>query len=223
MQNPNPTPFFAADNTLRAGDTVTVNQILVEVETAKSLVELPSPWEGAVLELLAQVGETLEVGAAENYRRHHELHFNALRNIDGKQIGDTQTAGALYKSGDDTITVKGDWGAGSVQLTEIPTVDETFDNIVAFWNPKEPVQPGQEYLLSYKLHWGATPPATPPLATVQDTRTGLGGELAGATPRPEWQGTPARPTILRFGAAAKTSASTWVAERTRRASASTTV
>ncbi len=31
--------------------------------------------------------ETLEVGAAENYRRHHELHFNALRNIDGKQIG----------------------------------------------------------------------------------------------------------------------------------------
>ncbi len=31
----------------------------------------------------------------------------------------------------------GGWGKGSVQLVEIPTVDETFDNIVAFWNPAE--------------------------------------------------------------------------------------
>ena len=30
----------------------------------------------------------------------------------------------------------GGWGKGAVQLVEIPTVDETFDNIVAFWNPR---------------------------------------------------------------------------------------
>ena len=48
---------------VRVGDQVSVDQPLVEIETAKSLVELPSPWEGAVLELLAQEGETLEVGA----------------------------------------------------------------------------------------------------------------------------------------------------------------
>ncbi|MCT1602583.1 2-oxo acid dehydrogenase subunit E2 [Kocuria sp. p3-SID1433] len=48
---------------VRVGDEVVVDQPLVEIETAKSLVELPSPWEGAVLELLAQEGETLEVGA----------------------------------------------------------------------------------------------------------------------------------------------------------------
>ncbi|WP_217995877.1 biotin/lipoyl-containing protein [Kribbia dieselivorans] len=45
------------------GDTVTVNQVLVEVETSKSLVELPSPWAGTVVELLAQVGETIAVGS----------------------------------------------------------------------------------------------------------------------------------------------------------------
>ena len=44
------------------GDTVTVNQILVEVETAKSLVELPSPQAGAVDALLVEEGQTIEVG-----------------------------------------------------------------------------------------------------------------------------------------------------------------
>lgn len=46
------------------GDTVAVNDILVEIETAKSLVELPSPFSGTVGELLAPEGETVTVGAA---------------------------------------------------------------------------------------------------------------------------------------------------------------
>jgi len=46
------------------GDTVTVNQVLVEIETAKSLVELPSPFDGVVGELLVPEGETVEVGTA---------------------------------------------------------------------------------------------------------------------------------------------------------------
>jgi pyruvate dehydrogenase E2 component (dihydrolipoamide acetyltransferase) len=45
------------------GDTVTVNQVLVEIETAKSLVELPSPFAGTVTALHAAEGVTLEVGA----------------------------------------------------------------------------------------------------------------------------------------------------------------
>ncbi|NLF06168.1 MAG: 2-oxo acid dehydrogenase subunit E2 [Actinomycetales bacterium] len=44
------------------GDTVEVNQPLVEVETAKSLVELPSPFTGVVAEILVPVGRTVEVG-----------------------------------------------------------------------------------------------------------------------------------------------------------------
>ena len=44
------------------GDHVTVNQIICEIETAKSVVELPCPFEGEVDELLVQAGETVEVG-----------------------------------------------------------------------------------------------------------------------------------------------------------------
>lgn len=71
----------------------------------------------------------------------------------------------------------GNWGAGSVQLVEIPTIDETFDNIVALWNPAQPVEPGQELLYSYTLHWGTTPPTPPRLAHTVDTFTGLGGVI----------------------------------------------
>ena len=45
------------------GDTVEVNQMVLEVETAKSLVELPIPWDGVVKELLVSEGDTVEVGA----------------------------------------------------------------------------------------------------------------------------------------------------------------
>jgi 2-oxoisovalerate dehydrogenase E2 component (dihydrolipoyl transacylase) len=45
------------------GDTVEVNQPLLEVETAKSLVELPCPVDGVVTELLVREGDTVEVGA----------------------------------------------------------------------------------------------------------------------------------------------------------------
>ncbi|MER6663026.1 dihydrolipoamide acetyltransferase family protein [Amycolatopsis japonica] len=48
---------------VKPGDTVTVNQIVVEVETAKAAVELPIPWAGVVTELLVEPGQTVEVGA----------------------------------------------------------------------------------------------------------------------------------------------------------------
>jgi 2-oxoisovalerate dehydrogenase E2 component (dihydrolipoyl transacylase) len=45
------------------GNEVKINDILVEVETSKSLVELPSPYAGRVTELLVNEGDTVEVGA----------------------------------------------------------------------------------------------------------------------------------------------------------------
>lgn len=45
------------------GDTVELNQIIAEVETAKALVELPSPFAGVVSRLYAEPGTTVEVGA----------------------------------------------------------------------------------------------------------------------------------------------------------------
>jgi 2-oxoisovalerate dehydrogenase E2 component (dihydrolipoyl transacylase) len=47
---------------VKPGDVVEVNQILVEIETAKSLVELPSPFAGTVTEVLVQPGQTVDVG-----------------------------------------------------------------------------------------------------------------------------------------------------------------
>jgi len=47
---------------VQPGDRVTVNQTIVEVETAKAAVELPCPWEGVVTELLADEGATVDVG-----------------------------------------------------------------------------------------------------------------------------------------------------------------
>ncbi len=45
------------------GDTVTLNQVIVEIETAKAAVELPSPFAGVVSELFAEPGATVAVGA----------------------------------------------------------------------------------------------------------------------------------------------------------------
>ena len=47
---------------VKVGDQVSINQTICEIETAKSLVELPCPFEGEVTELLAQEGDTVEVG-----------------------------------------------------------------------------------------------------------------------------------------------------------------
>lgn len=44
------------------GDEVKVNQVLVEIETAKAAVELPSPYAGVVRELLVEAGTTVDVG-----------------------------------------------------------------------------------------------------------------------------------------------------------------
>jgi glucans biosynthesis protein len=60
-------------------------------------------------------------------------------------------------------------------LVEIPAPDETFDNIVAFWNPAEKPQKGQELLFGYKLYWCREIPVASGLATVRATRTGIGG------------------------------------------------
>src|SRR5688572_20649999 len=47
---------------VKVGDTIEINDVIVEIETAKSLVELPSPYEGQVLALLVSEGETVPVG-----------------------------------------------------------------------------------------------------------------------------------------------------------------
>jgi 2-oxoisovalerate dehydrogenase E2 component (dihydrolipoyl transacylase) len=47
---------------VKPGDTVRINQIIVDIETAKAVVELPSPYAGTVSALLVEAGQTVDVG-----------------------------------------------------------------------------------------------------------------------------------------------------------------
>ena len=47
---------------VKVGDVIEINDIVCEIETAKSIVELPSPYAGTVGALLVQEGETIAVG-----------------------------------------------------------------------------------------------------------------------------------------------------------------
>ncbi|MEL6642708.1 MAG: glucan biosynthesis protein [Pseudomonadota bacterium] len=75
----------------------------------------------------------------------------------------------------------GDWGDGAVMLVEIPTVDEFFDNIVAFWRPDAPLEAGREYRYRYRILAGAAPvPAIQPAAVVTQSRSGRVHDRPGA-------------------------------------------
>jgi periplasmic glucans biosynthesis protein len=66
----------------------------------------------------------------------------------------------------------GDWGPGRVELVQLPTPDETQDNVVAYWVPDRLPAPGQPWDVSYRLHWQGDTPAAPPGAWVAHTRIG---------------------------------------------------
>ena len=72
------------------------------------------------------------------------------------------------------VEPKGEWGEGSVDLIELPTGTEYADNIVAFWRPKDPLQPGGDYNYAYRLTWLYQAPAPVELAKIVQTRVGEG-------------------------------------------------
>lgn len=49
------------------------------------------------------------------------------------------------------VEPRGQWGEGSIELVEIPTSDETNDNIVAYWTPKVAPEPGQSPSWGYRI------------------------------------------------------------------------
>jgi len=68
----------------------------------------------------------------------------------------------------------GDWGAGGLQLIEIPSDSEANDNIIAYWRPRQPLIAGNETSFAYRQFWCWYPPEQPALAIVTDTRSGRG-------------------------------------------------
>jgi glucans biosynthesis protein len=76
-----------------------------------------------------------------------------------------------------------DWGEGAVQLVELRSDDETEDNIVAMWVPKQPVKAGSSLRYRYRLQWCATEPHETALARCVATRLGRGGEPGKVRPK----------------------------------------
>jgi glucans biosynthesis protein len=72
------------------------------------------------------------------------------------------------------VVPKGNWGAGRIELVQIPSPDETNDNIVAFWVPATQPQPKQPYELEYRLLWQKDAETRPPDAWVTQSRLGSG-------------------------------------------------
>ncbi|WP_406858389.1 glucan biosynthesis protein [Alsobacter sp. KACC 23698] len=68
----------------------------------------------------------------------------------------------------------GDWSPGLVQLIEIPTESEINDNVLTYWRPKQPLQPGGDVSVAYRQFWCWQPPERTQLAIVTATRVGKG-------------------------------------------------
>ena len=93
-----------------------------------------------------------------------------------RDFGHYQDDGVFYNRRPSAwIKPMGDWGRGVVQLVEIPTEDETFDNIVAYWVPEKPVKRGDSLTFDYDIEWRARDPETLAVASVVATRQGQGG------------------------------------------------
>lgn len=73
------------------------------------------------------------------------------------------------------VEPQGEWGKGSVQLIEIPSDAERYDNIAAFWVPEKPVEAGQQLEFNYRLSFFLDMPNLSPGGRTLASRVGAGG------------------------------------------------
>ncbi len=71
-----------------------------------------------------------------------------------------------------------EWGKGVIQLIEIPSNSEKYDNIVAFWIPEKPTEAGQEWVFHYRLYFELEEShRRGPSSKTLSTRIGAGGTV----------------------------------------------
>lgn len=117
------------------------------------------------------------------------LQFSSFVDVNPKGFGALQRARSVEAYQDDDqhwerrpslwTEPLGEWGAGAMQLVEIPSESEINENIVAYWRPEAPLAPGKEAAFSYRQFWCWEPPARPPYAVSTEARAGRapGGKL----------------------------------------------
>lgn len=66
----------------------------------------------------------------------------------------------------------GDWGKGAVVLFEIPSKEETNDNIVVYWEPEHKIIAGEPFSLTYRIHWDSKMPTSIAGPRVANSRHG---------------------------------------------------
>lgn len=134
-------------------------------------------------------GLALETGAGERLwrplRNPHRVTTTSFLDDGPRGFGLIQRDRAFAHYQDDGVfyhrrpsawvAPRGDWGRGAVRLVEIPTADETFDNVVAFWSPDVQPAAGDARAYDYAIEWRERDPAPPGLGRVVATWSGLGG------------------------------------------------
>jgi glucans biosynthesis protein len=90
-----------------------------------------------------------------------------------RQQSDFQDFDAQYERRPSAwVEPQGEWGAGSVELVEIPSGRETNDNIVVFWRPTSPLTPGHPAHFAYRIIWNAEPALPKSLGKTVASRSG---------------------------------------------------
>ena len=96
------------------------------------------------------------------------------------EFSDYEDLGARYdKRPSAWVEPQGDWGKGNVVLVQLPTNDETNDNIVAFWSARAPVTPETPLTLAYHVNFGKARIPQNPMGTVVNTFIGDGNRIGG--------------------------------------------
>lgn len=65
-----------------------------------------------------------------------------------------------------------DWGDGAVDLIEVPSRSEIYDNVIAFWRPRSPLAAKTRHSFRYRLHWGWAAPVRNTQYRALQTRVG---------------------------------------------------
>jgi glucans biosynthesis protein len=94
------------------------------------------------------------------------------RDRDFEHYQDLETRPELRPSA--WVAPQGDWGEGRIELVQIPTKSDTNDNIVTFWVPNSPPEPGGTAAYAYTVYWYAESPLFSPSGRVVATRRDRG-------------------------------------------------